>query len=50
MNFEKILKFSIICRKDSNEDKKICKEEKSIEVAKIFDLINNIDEYQKKHD
>ena len=34
----KILLFPIICGKCSNEDKKILKEEESIEILKIFDL------------
>ena len=44
---EKTLVLSIICSKCINEDEKIFKEEDSIEIIKILDLINNIDKYQK---
>ena len=40
--FEKTLAFSIICSKCNNEDAKIFKEEESIELLKILDLIANI--------
>ena len=39
--------FSIICSKYKNVDKKkIFKEEESIEILKILDLINNVKKYQ----
>ena len=38
----KTLVLSIICSKDKKEDEKICKEEDSIEILKILDLIENI--------
>ena len=41
---DKTLVISIICSKYKNEDEKIFKEEKSIE---ILGLINNMEEYQK---
>ena len=44
---EKTLVLSIICSKCENEDEKIFKEEESIEILKIFGLINNIEGYQK---
>ena len=44
---EKTLVLSIICSKCKDEDEKIFKEEDSIEILKILDLINNIEEYQK---
>ena len=44
---EKTLVLSIICSKCENEDEKIFKEEESIEILKIFGLVNNIEEYQK---
>ena len=40
--FKKTLVFSIICSKCENEDKKIFKEEKSIEILKIIFSIKNI--------
>ena len=40
--FEKTLVFSIICSKCKNEDEKIFKEEESIEILKIFGLIDKI--------
>ena len=40
--FEKTLLLSIICSKCKNEDEKLFKEEESIEVLKILDLIENI--------
>ena len=40
--FEKVLVLSIICRKCENEDEKIFKEDESIEILKILDLIKNI--------
>ena len=39
---EKTLVFSIICSKCKNEDEKLFKEEKSIEILKILGLIENI--------
>ena len=39
---EKTLVFSIICSKCKNENEKIFKEEKSIEIIKILGLIENI--------
>ena len=39
---EKTLVVSIICSKCENEDKKLFKEEKSIEILKIIILIKNI--------
>ena len=44
---EKTLVLSIICGKCENRDEKIFKEEESIEILKIFGLINNIEGYQK---
>ena len=38
----KTLVLSIICSKYKNEDEKIFKEEESIEILKILDLIENI--------
>ena len=38
---------SIICSKYKNEEQKIFREEESIEILKILDLINNIEKYQK---
>ena len=43
---EKTLVLSIICSKCKNEDKKIFKEEESMEILKILGLINNIEKYQ----
>ena len=40
--FEKILVLFIICNKLKNEDEKIFKEEKSIEILKIVGLTENI--------
>ena len=40
--FEKILVLSVICSKCRNEDEKIFKEEKSIEMLKILQLIKNV--------
>ena len=37
-----VLSLSIICSKCTNEDKKILKEEESIEILKIIGLIENI--------
>ena len=45
--FRKALVFSIICSKCDSKDKNIFKEEESIEILKIIDLINNIGKYQK---
>ena len=39
--FEKAV-LSITCSKYDNEDEKIFKEEESMEILKIFNLINNI--------
>ena len=39
---EKTLVLSIICSKCKNEDEKLFKEEESIEILKILDLIENI--------
>ena len=39
---EKISVLSIICSKCKNEDEKLFKEEESIEILKIFGLIENI--------
>ena len=47
-SLDKILVLSIICSKCSNENKKIFKEEESIEIIQVLDLIINIDEYQNK--
>ena len=43
---KKTLVLAIICSNCKNEDEKIFKEEKSIEILIIPDLINNIEEYQ----
>ena len=40
--FEETLVFSIICSMCENEDEKIFKEEKSMEILKIIGLIENI--------
>ena len=45
--FRKALVFSIICSKYDSKGKNIFKEEESIEILKILDLINNIGNYQK---
>ena len=45
--FEKKLVISIICSKYGSKDEKVFKEEKSIEILKIYDLTNNIEKYQK---
>ena len=45
---EKTLVVSIICNKCENKDAKIFKGEESIEMLKILELINNIEEYQKR--
>ena len=39
---EKTLVLSVICSKCKNEDEKLFKEEESIEILKILDLIENI--------
>ena len=39
---DKTLLLSSICNKCGSEDEKIFKEEKSIEILKIFGLINNM--------
>ena len=41
-SFEKRLVLSIICSKCIKENKKIFKEEESVEMLKIFSLIENI--------
>ena len=38
---------STFCSKYKNEEQKIFREEESIEILKILDLINNIEKYQK---
>ena len=40
--FEKAIVLIIICNKCKNEDKKIFKEEESIELSQIFNLIKGI--------
>ena len=40
--FEKTIVLIIICNKCKNEDKKIFKEEESIELSQIFNLIKGI--------
>ena len=40
--FEKTLALFRICNKYENEDEKIFKEEKSIEILKVLGLIKNI--------
>ena len=40
--YKKTLVLSIICSKYKNEDEKIFKEEKSIEILKILGLIESI--------
>ena len=40
---EKTLVLSIICSKSKNEDEKLFKEEKSIEILKVLGLIENIE-------
>ena len=44
---ENISSCYIICSKCKIEDEKIFKKEESIEISKILDLINNIEEYQE---
>ena len=44
--FKKKVAVSIICYKCGNEDKKISKEEESVDISKIIDLIRNMEEYQ----
>ena len=39
---KKILSLSVICSKSKNEDEKISKEEKPIEILKILGLTENI--------
>ena len=41
------LVLSIICGKCINEDEKVFKEEKSIEILKILGVIRNMEEYWK---
>ena len=48
--FEKALAFYIACSKCASEEKRIFKEEESIEILNIVDLIINIKEYQNKYD
>ena len=43
----KTLVLSIICGKCINEDEKVFKEEKSIEILKILGVIRNMEEYWK---
>ena len=43
---EKTLVIYIICSKCKNEDKKIFKEEESIQILKILGLVNNTERYQ----
>ena len=43
---EKTLVLYIICSNCENEDEKIFKEKESIEILKIFGLINNIEKYE----
>ena len=43
----KTLVLSIICGKYINEDEKVFKEEKSIEILKILGVISNMEEYWK---
>ena len=45
--FQNTLLFSIIWSKCGSKDEKIFKEEESIEILKILDLIYNIEKYQK---
>ena len=40
--FARTLDFSIICSKCENEDEKVSKEKKSIEIIKILGLIKNV--------
>ena len=42
---KKILSF--ICSKCKNKDKKMFKEEESVEILKTISLINNLEEHQK---
>ena len=44
---EKTFFLSVICSNCKNEDEKIFKEDKSIEILKILSLIDNTEEYQK---
>ena len=43
---EKTLVLSVIYSNCKNEEKKISKEEESIEILKVLGLINNIEKYQ----
>ena len=47
--FKKPLSLSIVYRKCGHEYEKIFKEEESIDILKIFDLINTTEYYQKIH-
>ena len=47
--FKKPLSLSIVYGKCGHEYEKIFKEEESIDILKIFDLINTIEYYQKIH-
>ena len=47
MTKEKILLLFSNCNKCGSEDKKIFKDEESIEILKALGLITNIEEYQK---
>ena len=40
--FEKTFVLSIICSKCENEDEKVCKEEQSMEMLRIFGSFKNI--------
>ena len=40
--FGKTLVLSIICKRSKNEDEKLFKKKKSIEISKILDLIENM--------
>ena len=44
---EKKLLLSVICSKCNNEDEKLFKEKKSIEISKTFGLINNIEKFNQ---
>ena len=44
---KKKLILSFICSKCKNKDKKMFKEEESVEILKTISLINNLEEHQK---
>ena len=48
--FEKTLSLSVVYSKWGHEQKKVLKEEESIETLKTIGLIHNIEEYQKIYD